>query len=89
MPNVMVAQPNRWFPLLNAVDQLAKIFAPGKIPLGGKRPRKCIRRPSVTTQETAKHRAVWLTSVERCGCSDEAKSSQPFSADSGPKLTIL
>jgi len=30
-------------------------FAPGKIPLGGKSPRKCIY--SVPAQETAKHRA--------------------------------
>ena len=43
----------RWRPLLNAVDQIAKIFAPDKIPLGDKSPRKCIY--SVSAQETAKH----------------------------------
>ena len=45
----------RWRPLLNAVDKIAKIFPPGKIPLGGKSPRKCIF--SESAQETAKHRA--------------------------------
>jgi len=29
----------RWRPLLNAVDQITKIFAPGKIPLWGKSPQ--------------------------------------------------
>jgi len=45
----------RWRPLLNAVDQIAKIFAPGKTPLGTHALPKCIY--SVPAQETAKHRA--------------------------------
>jgi len=40
-------------PLLND-DQIAKILAPGKIPLGSKSPQKCIY--SVAAQEMAKHR---------------------------------
>jgi len=47
----------RWRLLLNAVDQIAKIFAPGKIPLGGKSPRKCTYKLSVLAQEMAKHGA--------------------------------
>ena len=44
----------RWHALLNAVDQITKIFAPGKLPLGGKHPQN---EYSVPAQETAKHRA--------------------------------
>jgi len=73
-------------------------FAPGKIPLGGKSHRKCIY--SVPAQETAKHHAVWLASVERRRCSNEAmernplkfagvpQTSKPISAISG-QFTIL
>jgi len=59
---------------------------------------------TVPTQETAKHRAsckVWLTSVKRRRCSNEAKTRKPLkfawvpqtrqsnSAVCGPKFTIL
>ena len=63
----------RWRPLLNAVHQIAKIFAPSKFPLGGKSPQKC-----VLAHETAKHHAVWLTSAERRWCSNEAKMRNPL-----------
>jgi len=71
-------------------------FAPGKIPLGGKSPQKCIY--SVPAHETAKHPA---SSVERRRCSNEAKTRnslkfarvpktrQQISAVSGPKFTML
>ena len=76
-------------------------FAPGKIPLWGKSPQKCIY--SVPDQETAKHRApkVWLASVERGRYSNKAKTrnplkfdgmpqtNSPISAANGPKFTIL
>ena len=74
-------------------------FAPGKIPLGSKNSRKCIH--SVSAQETAKRRAVWLTSVERHRCSKEVKTRnplkfagvpetrQPMSAVSRLKFTVL
>jgi len=42
-----------------------------EILLGGKSSQKCIY--CVSAQEAAKHRAVWLTSVERRWCSNEAK----------------
>jgi len=63
---------------------------------------KSPRRYSLPAQETAKHRAkVWLASVERHRCSNEAKTWNPFkfaavpqtrqllSAVGGPKFTIL
>ena len=56
---------------------------------------------SILVQEMAKHCAVWLSSVERHRCSNEAKkqnplkfagmqqTNEPISAASGPKFTIL
>jgi len=44
--------------------------------LKGKSPRKCIY--NVPSHETAKHRAVWLTSIERRRCSNEAKTRNPL-----------
>jgi len=56
---------------------------------------------SILVQEMAKHCAVWLSSVERHRCSNEAKirnplkfagvpqTNKPISATSGPKFTIL
>jgi len=73
--------------------------APGKIPLRGKNPQKCTY--SVPAQETAKHRAAWLASVERRRCSNETKtrnllqsagapqSNVTISAPSRPNFTIL
>jgi len=46
-------------------------FAPGGIPLGARAPKMYIY--SLQAQETAKHCAVWLTSVERHCWSKEAK----------------
>jgi len=69
-------------------------FAPGKIPLQGKSPQKCIY--SVPAQETAKHRAKFGWLPERRHCSNEAKmrnplkfagvsqTNEPNSATSGP-----
>ena len=74
-------------------------FAPGKIPLRGNSRQKCIN--SLPAQETAKHWAVWLASVEQRRCSNEAKmrkrlkfarvpqTRQSISAASAPKFTIL
>jgi len=74
-------------------------FARGKIPSGGKSPRKCIH--SVPVQEMGKDHAVWLASGERRSCSNEAntgnllkfagvpKTRQPISAACGPKFAIL
>jgi len=74
-------------------------FAPGKILFRGKSPRKCIY--SVPAQETAKHRAVLLASVERRRCSNEVKTqhllkfagvsrtTETISAANGSKFTIL
>jgi len=42
----------RRHPVLNVVDQIAKIFAHGKISLGGKNPRKYWPMYSVPVQET-------------------------------------
>ena len=65
----------------------------------GKCPRKCIH--SVTAQDTAKHGAFWLTSVERRRCSNEVntwnplkfagvpQTGRPISAANGLKFTIL
>jgi len=75
-------------------------FAAGKILLWGKSPKN-VYIYSVAAQETAKHHAVWLASVERCHCSNEAKTQnllkfagvpqtrQSISAASGLKFTIL
>jgi len=75
-------------------------FAPGKIPLRGNSRRKCIN--SLPVQETAKTSCkVWLASVERRRCINEAKTRNPLkfagmlqtrqqiSAISRPKFTIL
>jgi len=90
----------RWRPLLNAVDQIAKIFAPDKIPLGARaHEHACVvyqpsRRPNILQR-------VGLTSVEQRQCSNLAKTRnplkfagvsqtrQPISAVSRPKFTIL
>jgi len=77
-----------------------KDFASGKIPLGGKSPRKCIYRPSVPALETAKHRekfgwpvlsdiaAVTKPRRETCwnfpGCPKLANRSQPLVDRSSP-----
>ena len=70
-------------------------YAPGKIPLGGKSPWKCIHSDSQTLCK------VWLTSIERRQCSNEAntrntmkfaavpQTRKPISAISGPKFAIL
>jgi len=42
----------RWRPVLNVVDNIAKIFAPGRISLGGKNPQKYRPMHSVPVQET-------------------------------------
>jgi len=59
----------RWHPLLNAVDQIAKIFAPGKTLSGGK---------PTSPGDGQTPCKVWLTSVERRHCSNEAKTRNPF-----------
>jgi len=77
----------RWHPLSNAVDQIAKIFAPGKIkiPLGGKSPGKCIY--SAPAQETCQISCkVWLTSVEHRWCSNEAKTRNLLKFAGVPRL---
>jgi len=67
--------------------------------LRGKSPQKCIQWTSPGDGQTSCK--VWLTSVERHRCSNEAKrrnplkfagvlqTRQPISAVSGPKFTIL
>jgi len=74
-------------------------FSRGKIPSGGKAPKKCIF--SVPAQAMAKDHAVWLAHDERRCCSNEAKTrnrlkfagvpqtGKPISAVSGPKFAIL
>jgi len=74
-------------------------FAPDKIPLRGNSCRKSIH--SLPAQIMATHYAVWLASVERRRCSNEAKTRKPLklagmpqtnktiSTVSGPKFTIL
>jgi len=73
-------------------------FAPGKIPLGGKSPKDVYSVPDRKGPNTCK---VWLTSVERRQCSNEAKmrnplkfagmprTRQPISAVGRPTFTIL
>jgi len=95
-----------WVPCRNAeiyrrmqeLDAKKVNLACGKIPLWGKSPGRCIY--SVPVHDMAKHRAVWLTSVERHCCSNEAKTRNPLklagvpqtrqqiSAVSGLKFTI-
>jgi len=53
----------------------------------GQEPPKCIY--SVQAQETAKHRAVWLTSVERHHWSKEAKMQNLLKFAGVPKLANL
>ena len=74
-------------------------FAPGRIPLRGKSPQKCIWCTSAEDGQVSSK--VWLTSIERRQCSNEAKTwnplkfagvpqaHQPISAVSGPKFTTL
>ena len=74
--------------------------APGEIPLRGNSCRKC-SLPAQMTANGLTSCKVWLVSVERCRCSNEAKMRKPLkfagvpqtrqsiSADSGPKFTIL
>jgi len=59
-------------------------FAPGKIPLGAKAAENV---NSVPAKETDEHCAVWLTSVERRHCSNEAKKRNPLKFAGCPKLT--
>ena len=75
-------------------------FAPGKIPLGGKSPRKCIY--SVAAQERSNTCKVLLASCERRRCSNATKTRNPLkyagvpqthqqmsAVISWPKFTIL
>jgi len=65
----------RWRPLLNVVDQIAKIFGPGKLPLGQGPPKVYIVFQPVGDSETSCK--VWLTSVKRRR-SNEGKTRNPL-----------
>jgi len=90
-----------WRPMLNAADQIEKTFASGKIPLGNNSPKMYIFIQCSSPRDGQTSCKVWLTSVERRRCSNEAKTRnplkfagvphtrQPISAVSGPKFSIL
>ena len=122
MPNVMVALPNSWRPVLNAAKfgwrPLLECRAV-TLPIGERKTWRtqselCTWQNSVTGQQPPKvyiqftspgngqtSCKVWLASVERRRCSNEAKTQKPLklagvpqttgpiSAVSGPKFTIL
>jgi len=101
MPNMTCSHlpKYRWRLLFNAIDQIVKIFAPGKISLADKSPQNIhlVYQPE-DGQTLCK---VWLTSAEWRRCSNKAKTQnplkfawvsqtcQPISSISGLKFTIL
>ena len=97
MPKVMAAQPNIGGAFCWMLFNQTQIFAPGKIPLGGKSSLKCIY--SVRAHETAKHRAKfgWLPLSDIGAVTKRnllkfvavPQTRQPVSRVSGPKFTML